>query len=165
MLRMCKMRMCGMVSLAVLLIGSLTAGAADKLTAPQLVEMAKAHSPELRAAIEATLDAKQLKAGTAWAGHGSQFFFAVESEDAPMLVIDDFAPKSLEAIAGSHLWYGTADVEPLGRPHQFHYLVKGESFGAALICRRLGCCRISKRACRRELCRKSSFTPARSTTG
>jgi enterochelin esterase family protein len=132
MLRMCKMRMCGMVSVAVLLMGSSAAWSADKLTAPQLVEMAKAHSPELRAAIEATFDAKQLKAGTAWAGRGAQFFFAVESEDAPMLVIDDFAAKPLEAIAGSHLWYGTADVEPLGRLHQFHYLVKGESFGGSL---------------------------------
>src|ERR1700728_4759603 len=132
MLRMCKMRVWGIVSLALLFIGCSTAWAADKLTAPQLVEMAKAHNPELRAAIEATFDAKQLNAGTAWAGHGAQFFFAVQSEAAPVLVIDDFAARPLEEIAGSHLWYGVADVEPLGRLHQFHYLVNGETFGGSL---------------------------------
>ncbi len=105
---------------------------AEKLSALQLVELAKAHDPQLRAGIEASFDAKRLQSGTAWAGHGSQFFFAVDSEAAPMLVIDDFAAKPLEAIPGTHLWFATADVEPMGRLHQFHYLVNGETFGGSL---------------------------------
>jgi enterochelin esterase-like enzyme len=108
------------------------AWSAEKLTAAQLVELAKAHDAGLRAGIEATFDAKKLEAGTAWAGHGSQFFFAVDSDAAPMLVIDDFAAKPLDAIPGTHLWYATADVEPVGRLHQFHYLVNGEKFGGSL---------------------------------
>jgi enterochelin esterase family protein len=107
------------------------AWSAEKLTAAQLVELAKAHDAGLRAGIEATFDAKKLEAGTAWAGHGSQFFFAVDSDAAPELVIDDFAAKPLEQLPGTHLWYATADVEPVGRLHQFHYLVNGEKFGGS----------------------------------
>jgi enterochelin esterase family protein len=108
------------------------AWSADKLSAAQLVELAKAHEAGLRAGIEASFDAKKLEAGTAWAGHGSQFFFAVDSDAPPLLVIDDFAAKPLEVIPGTHLWYGVADVEPLGRLHQFHYLVNGEKLGGSL---------------------------------
>lgn len=108
------------------------AWSAEKLTAAQLVELAKAHDAGLRAGIEATFDAKKLEAGTAWAGHGSQFFFAAQSDAAPFLVIDDFAAKPLDEIPGTHLWYATADVEPVGRLHQFHYLVNGEKFGESL---------------------------------
>ncbi|MGA8670267.1 MAG: hypothetical protein WB679_10350, partial [Terracidiphilus sp.] len=71
------------------------AWSADKLTAPQLIELAKAHNSRLRAGIEATFDAKKLEAGTAWTGHASQFFFAVDSDTPPVLVIDDFAPKPM----------------------------------------------------------------------
>jgi enterochelin esterase-like enzyme len=108
------------------------AWSADKLTAAQLIELAKTPDAGLSAGIEATFDAKKLESGTAWAGHGSQFFFAVNSDAAPSLVIDDFAAKPLEAIPGTHLWYATADVEPMGRLHQFHYLVNGERFGGSL---------------------------------
>jgi enterochelin esterase family protein len=108
------------------------AWSAEKLTAAQLVELAKAHDAGLRAGIEATFDAKKLEAGTAWAGHGSQFFFAAQSDAAPFLVIDDFTAKPLDEIPGTHLWYATADVEPVGRLHQFHYLVNGEKFGGSL---------------------------------
>ncbi len=108
------------------------AWSAEKLTAAQLVELAKAHDAGLRAGIEATFDAKKLEAGTAWAGHGSQFFFAAQSDATPFLVIDDFAAKPLDEIPGTHLWYATADVEPVGRLHQFHYLVRGEKFGGSL---------------------------------
>src|SRR5580692_1808912 len=108
------------------------AWSAEKLTAPQLIELAKAHDAGLRAGIDATFDAKKLEAGTAWGGRGSQFFFAVDSEAAPSLVIDDFAAKPMEELPGTHLWYGVVDVEPMGRLHQFHYLVNGEKFGGSL---------------------------------
>ncbi|MGA2729481.1 MAG: alpha/beta hydrolase-fold protein [Terracidiphilus sp.] len=108
------------------------AWSADKLTTPQLIELAKAHDSGLRAGIEATFDAKKLEAGTAWTGHASQLFFAVDSDTPPVLVIDDFAPKPMEEIPDTHLWYASADVEPVGMLHQFHYLVKGEKFGGSL---------------------------------
>src|ERR1017187_10565160 len=80
----------------------LPAKAANKLSASELIALAKAQSPQLRAAIEATFTAKELHDGTAWAGHGSDFFFAVESATPPSLVIDDFAGSATEQIPGSN---------------------------------------------------------------
>jgi hypothetical protein len=75
----------------VLLALSLTlpAVAQQKLSAPQLIDLASAHSPTLPQAITSTFDAKDLKEGTAWAGHGPDFFFATEAPAQPTLVIDD----------------------------------------------------------------------------
>jgi hypothetical protein len=47
--------------------------AAEKSTAIQLIELAKSNAPALRNAIAATLDAKDLKEGTAWIAHGPDF--------------------------------------------------------------------------------------------
>ncbi len=118
------------VPLALLL--STPAWGAEKRTAPELISLANSHSPDLRAAIEATFDAKDLKEGGAWAGRGGEFFFAVEASSAPSLVIDEASPAPMQQIAGSALWYGSAHVEPVGRLHQFHYLVGGANFGGKL---------------------------------
>ncbi len=52
---------------------------AQKSTAPQLIELAKSPGPALRDAITATFDAKDLQDGTAWSGHGPDFFFATRA--------------------------------------------------------------------------------------
>ena len=57
--------------------------AAEKSTAPQLIELAKSNSPALKDAITNTLDAKELKEGTAWIAHGPDFFFAIETSSKP----------------------------------------------------------------------------------
>ncbi len=108
------------------------AQAAEKLTAPQLIALAQSHSPQLPSAIEATFDAARLKDGTAWAGRGPDFFFAVEASSAPTLMLDDAAGPAMQPIAGSSLWYVAAHIEPVARLHQFHYLVNGAKFGGAL---------------------------------
>jgi len=105
---------------------------ADKLTAPELIALAKAHAPELRAGIEATFDAKDLNEGTAWAGRGPEFFFAVEAATAPTLVVDEQPGLPMEAFPDSQLWFGIAYVLPVGRLHQFHYVVGGTKFGGRL---------------------------------
>ncbi len=109
-----------------------SAFAAEKLSAPQLIELARSHSAGLRGAITATFDAKDLKEGTAWAGHGADFFFATESPSQPVLVIDDASQQKMQHLAGSDLWYASARVEPVARLHAFHYLVKGAMFGGRL---------------------------------
>src|SRR5271167_1940209 len=89
---------------------TLPAVAQQKLSAPQLIDLANAHSPTLPQAIATTFDAKDLKEGTVWAGHGPDFFFATESAPQPSLVIDD-APATgtqMQQITGSGLWYGVA---------------------------------------------------------
>ncbi|MGA8730050.1 MAG: alpha/beta hydrolase-fold protein [Terracidiphilus sp.] len=109
---------------------------ADKPTAPELIALAKAHDPTLLARIESTFDAKQLKDGTAWVGRGPEFFFAVEAEATPSLVIDDAAGPVMEALpaggSGSHIWYASAHIEPVGKLHQYHYIVNGANFGGRL---------------------------------
>jgi enterochelin esterase family protein len=126
---------------ALLLLLALPVCAADnppasKLAAPELIALAKAHDPGLRAGIEATFDAKALKAGTAWAGQGPEFFFAVEAASAPSLIIDDGAGTAMQPVmvadSGTGLWFAAAHIEPVGRAHQFHYLVNGARFGGSL---------------------------------
>jgi enterochelin esterase family protein len=113
---------------------------AGKLDAPALIALAQAHSSGLRAAIEASFDAKDLKEGTAWAGRGPEFFFAVEAATAPSLVIDEAAGLPMQPVpaaasgsaSDSGLWFAIAHIEPVGKAHQFHYLVDGAKFGGSL---------------------------------
>src|ERR1035441_7280354 len=125
---MAAMKKLALFPVILLLVLSLVlpACAADKPSATELIALAKAQSLQLREAIEATFTAKDLPDGTAWAGHGSDFFFAVESATPPSLVVDDFAGSPTEQIAGSNLWYASAQIEPVGRMHQFHYLIRSE---------------------------------------
>ena len=111
---------------------SVPAHAADKPSATELIALAKAHSPELRTAILAAFDEKELKSGTAWAGHESDFFFAVEAASSPSLVIDDAVGESMGQISGSSLWFAQEQIRDVGHLHQFHYLVDGASFGGRL---------------------------------
>jgi hypothetical protein len=106
--------------------------AADKLSAPELIALAKAHSSQLPAAIAASFDAAKLKDGTAWAGCGPDFFFAVEAATPPTLMIDDAAGPPMGGLPGSSLWFAIAHIEPVGHLHQFFYLVSGAKFGGDL---------------------------------
>jgi len=103
--------------------------AAEKSTATQLVELAKAGSPALRDAIASTFEAKDLKEGTAWAGRGSDFFVAVQAQARPELFIDAAPGPQMRPIAGSDIWYSAAHIEQLGKLHSFYYLVNGKRFG------------------------------------
>ena len=71
--------------LTVLASANLTA---QKMTAPQLITLAQSHSPALQDAINATFTPQELKEGTAWAGQGHDFFFALQSATPPQLFID-----------------------------------------------------------------------------
>ena len=106
--------------------------AAEKSTATQLVELAKGGSPALRDAITSTFEAKDLKEGTAWAGRGSDFFFAVQTQAKPELFIDAAPGPQMRPIAGSDIWYSAAHIEQLGKLHSFYYLVNGTKFGGKL---------------------------------
>jgi enterochelin esterase family protein len=106
--------------------------AAEKSTAPQLIALAKSSRAVLRDAITASFDAKDLKEGTAWSGHGPDFFFATEAASRPTLLIDDAAGPRLRNLPGSNLWYVPAHIEPVARLHSFHYLVNGAKFGGRL---------------------------------
>jgi enterochelin esterase-like enzyme len=106
--------------------------AAEKSTASQLIELAKSNSPTLHDAINATFDAKDLKEGTAWACHGPEFFFAIDTTSQPSLLIDGTPGPQPRKLTGSTLWYAPAHIEPVARLHSFHYLIDGKKFGGRL---------------------------------
>jgi enterochelin esterase-like enzyme len=131
----------GLVAVAVVLVSGarLSAdaaapapAAAEKSSAVQLIEMAKANSPDLREAITATLDAKELKEGTAWIARGPEFFFATEASAKPEIFIDGAAGPQMQNILGSELWCASAHIEPVGKLHSFYYVVGGAHFGGRL---------------------------------
>lgn len=108
------------------------APAADKLSATQLMALAKSASPGLGDAITSTFDAKDLKEGTAWAGHGHDFFFAVQGQPGPQLLIDGSPGPQMQQLSRSDLWYTAARIEQLGKLHSFYYMVNGAKFGGKL---------------------------------
>src|SRR5512141_954965 len=117
-----------------LLIFAILASAfgSDKRSAQQLTDLANANSANLREAITATFDARDLKEGTAWTGHGPDFFFATQAPSQPSLVIDEAPGPALQRLAGFDLWYAAARIEPVGRLHAFHYMINGVAFGGKL---------------------------------
>jgi enterochelin esterase-like enzyme len=118
--------------LSICLIACAFATEKDKRSAPQLIDLAKSHSAGLGEAIAGTFESKDLTEGTAWAGRGPDFFFALQSPSAPSLVIDHASGPPMQHLAGSDVWYAAAHIEPVGRLHSFHYLVNGQKFGGRL---------------------------------
>ena len=106
--------------------------AADKLTTPQLTDLARSNAAGLHDAIPSSFDAKELKAGTAWMGQGPDFFFATESKSRPVLYIDGAAGPNMSQVKGTDIWYATAKIAPLGSLHAFYYMVDGQKFGGRL---------------------------------
>ena len=106
--------------------------ASEKSTATQLIELAKTPGAALREAVTATFDAKDLKEGTAWAGHGPDFFFVLEAKSQPQLFIDGTPGPRLQSLASSDLWYAAARIQQLGKLHSFYYLIDGNKFGGKL---------------------------------
>jgi enterochelin esterase-like enzyme len=111
------------------LAAATSALAGEKLNATQLTDLAKAASPKLHDAITVTFEANDLKGGTAWAGRGPDFFFAVEAATRPALIIDDVAAPAMQRLAGSNLWYAAVRIEQVGKLHSFHYLLNDTKFG------------------------------------
>jgi enterochelin esterase family protein len=112
--------------------GSPPAFSTEKSTATQLIELAKTAGPRLRDAITFTFDAKELKDGTAWAGHGSDFFFAIQTPAKPELWIDDAPGPQMRPLVGSDIWYAAGRIEQVGKLHSFYYVINGTKFGGKL---------------------------------
>ncbi len=106
-----------------------SAFAAEKQSAQQLIDLAKANSPSLQKAITGTFDAKDLKEGTAWVGHGPDFFFAIETTTTPSLVIDEKPGVPMQQVTGSEIWYAPAHIDQVARLHSFYYTINGTRFG------------------------------------
>jgi enterochelin esterase-like enzyme len=121
----------GLAGILFLMLGG-TTFATEKSTATRLIELAKTNSPVLKDAIANTLDTKELKDGTAWMGHGTDFFFAISATSKPLLFIDGAVGPQMQNLAGTELWYASTQIEPVGRLHSFYYLINGAKFGGRL---------------------------------
>lgn len=109
-----------------------TVWASVKPSAEQLIQLANTHSPDLREAITSSFEHEDLKQGTAWVGHGSDFFFATHADSKPSLLIDDTRGPEMQQVTGSDLWYASAHIEATGRLHSFRYSINGKTFGGRL---------------------------------
>ena len=123
------MRTLTVLLLALLAWSSLTA---QKMTAPQLIALANAHSPALQDAITATFTPQELQEGTAWVGKGHDFFFALRSTTTPELFIDGVAGPRMQPLSTSGQWYAVARIPELGVLHSFYYQLAGSKFGGRL---------------------------------
>jgi hypothetical protein len=156
----------GLAAIMLLLFGG-PAFAAEKSTATQLIELAKSNSPALKDAITKTLEAKELKDGTAWVGRGADFFFAIEAASSPSLVIDGASGPQMQNVSGSD--FGTpplASSPSEGCTPSITSSVArrtGRSSAAGWTCLCLVLCRISKPQFQRARFRRSFSTPAKST--
>ncbi len=110
--------------------GARPARAAERLAPLPLIEMARARpqSPEFREALLATLGERNVKNGTAAAGEGPEFLWAVEASTEPRLIVDDLERPAMTRLQGTHLWIETGQLTT-GRPHAFHYLIDNHPFG------------------------------------
>jgi enterochelin esterase family protein len=118
--------------LTVLAFSNGVAFGAEKMTAPQLISLAQSHSSNLPDGINATFTPKELQEGTAWAGKGHDFFFALQSATPPALFIDGVPGPQMQPLSVNGLWYAMARIEELGTLHSFYYQVSGAKFGGGL---------------------------------
>jgi len=115
------------VSMLLLLV---SAALAEKVTAPQLIEMARKSPAAFKEALVESLGEADIKRGTAFLGRGENFIFAVEAGARPVLQLDGAAGPAMTQIKGSDIWYATSKLK-VGMPHTFDYKVDGKLFGGS----------------------------------
>jgi len=96
----------------------------------ELIDLARRTpgSSEFRAALLKTFAEGDLKAGTAIAGLGADFLWAIESAAPPTLFVDDAEGPAMSPITGTELWFGLGRMRT-GTAHSFFYTVQGVRFG------------------------------------
>jgi enterochelin esterase-like enzyme len=87
-------------------------------------------SPEFRDALVKHLGEAPIKSGEAYNSNGPDFIWAVESVTQPAIVVDDQPGGPMRRIAGTNLWFYTAQLR-VGTSHRFHYRVNGGRFGGS----------------------------------
>ena len=106
--------------------------AAEKSSVGELIVLAHANNAKLQDAIVSTFEADRLTAGTAWLGHGPDFFFAVRAQSKPELLIDGSPGPAMQNLPSSDLWFTVTRIETLGKLHSFYYSVSGKKLGGSL---------------------------------
>jgi hypothetical protein len=105
------------------------AQAAEKLSAPKLIELShQPNDPAFADALRSTLGVDPIKKGAAILGEGADFIWAVESAKAPDLYVDDKRVATLQAAGASGLWFYAGPLRT-GTSHMFYYMVDGAKMG------------------------------------
>src|SRR5690606_4798191 len=87
-------------------------------------------SAEFRDELVAAMGADSIREGTAIVGNGPDFVWAVESEQPPVLYVNDEPYADMQKASGN-LWYHVGTLA-LGDAYKFHYMVGNTVTGGAL---------------------------------
>jgi enterochelin esterase-like enzyme len=104
--------------------------AAEKLTAPQLIELAHKKPHDLAAAIRDSLPDEAIKKGTAFVSEGPDFVWAFESDTRPEIYVDGQPSGPMTRVEKSDLWFHAGKLQP-GTVHGFYYMVSGVRAGGS----------------------------------
>ena len=113
--------------LVTFLMAAVACVATEKATVAELLRLHHARSPQFQEALVATLDAANIRKGTAIIGEGPDFFWAVEADNQPTLYVDDSPGLTMTRLNGN-MWYRAGQLQP-GTAHGFFYTINGERFG------------------------------------
>jgi len=116
-----------MMRIGVLALAWAGAAFAEKVPNEKLIELAQKRAPELQAALRDTLGAEAIAKGTAVAGHGAEFVWAIEADKEPLLAINLTEPFHVYRLK-DRLWIYQGQLKT-GTSHKFHWIVDGKPFG------------------------------------
>ena len=112
--------------LSVMILAQLCA--AQKVSTPDLLQMARLRAPGLEQALRDTLGADNIEKGTAAAGEMGDFVFAIASEKGPALQIDGAPP--IAAFQAGSLWVVQTRLN-MGTAYKYTWLADGKPIGGA----------------------------------
>jgi len=101
--------------LVTFLMAAVACVATEKATVAELLRLHHARSPQFQEALVATLDAANIRKGTAIIGEGPDFFWAVEADNQPTLYVDDSPGLTMTRLNGN-MWYRAGQLQPGHRP-------------------------------------------------
>jgi len=106
--------------------------AAERKVVDRLLQLAASQpaSENFRTELVAALGQENIRKGTAIAGHGPDFIWAIESGEPPVLYVDDQRFAEMRKASGN-LWFHTGKLAT-GTAHKFHYVAGGSVVGGAL---------------------------------
>ncbi len=118
--------------LLLLVAGTSVSQAAERTLVDRLIALARTQpsSAEFRDELVAAMGADSIREGTAIVGNGPDFVWAVESEQPPVLYVNDEPYADMQKASGN-LWYHVGTLA-LGDAYKFHYMVGNTVTGGAL---------------------------------
>lgn len=97
-------------------------------SALELITLSAKPNDEFRAALIETMGQEKILQGTAWAGQGPDFIFAVEAGSSPTLFVDEREVGKMRRVKGWNMWFYNTRLST-GTSHSFHYEIDGRRNG------------------------------------